>query len=118
MSVDYDDNTPRDTAPELGPLGLLNGSYTVRSDDLDEWPDIFDGEDFSLILCLDGNALWGAYDFGMHSGIIHLPVRPPHSSFTPIPFSWRGRENSEGQISFGPAIMAGSGFWEMETLRV
>lgn len=62
---------------------------------------MFDSEDFSLILCLEGNSIWGAYDFGMHSGILHLRERPWNSSFDEIPFSWRGRENSEGQMSFG-----------------
>ena len=74
--------------------------YSVKSEDLDQWPGLFDRRDFSLILCLDGNAVWGAYDFGMHSGIIHLPTRPWDSSYSPVPFSWRGRENSEGQTSF------------------
>ncbi|KAL9106002.1 MAG: hypothetical protein Q9227_008910 [Pyrenula ochraceoflavens] len=92
--------TDPDDEPDLGPLGLINGRYTVDAPSLDDW-EMFHGEEFSLILCLEGSSIWGAYDFGMHSGIIHLPTRPWSSSYDLVPFSWRGRENSEGQMSFG-----------------
>jgi len=70
----------------------------IASNDLDQWGE---QEPFTLILCLDRNAIWGAYDFGMYSGILHLRHRPYRSSVDEVPFTWRGRENSEGQISFG-----------------
>lgn len=55
----------------------------------------------SLILCLDSPAVWGAYDFGMFSGILKLEERAWESSQEPIPFKWRGRENGESEMSFG-----------------
>ncbi|KAF2228711.1 hypothetical protein EV356DRAFT_457192 [Viridothelium virens] len=88
---------------QLGPLGLINGMYAIDSNDLDEWPDMYDADDFSLILCLEGNTIWGAYDFGMHSGILYLDSRPWTASWDELPFFWRGCENSEGQMSFGPS---------------
>ncbi|KAL9080493.1 MAG: hypothetical protein Q9157_000727 [Trypethelium eluteriae] len=106
---DSDDNSEGDNdidqspSTQLGPLGLINGMYAINSNALDEWPDMFDADDFSLILCLEGNTIWGAYDFGMHSGILYLDSRPWTSSWDELPFSWRGRENSEGQMSFGPS---------------
>lgn len=99
--MECNEESSGDAAPELLPLGLLNGIYQVQSEDLGEW-EIFNGHDFRLILCLDGNSIWGEYDFGMHSGIMYLPGRPWSSSYEPVPFSWRGRENSEDTISFGP----------------
>ena len=39
----------------------------------------------------------------MYSGIICLPLRPQRASSSEVPFFWRGRENSEGQMSFGPS---------------
>lgn len=82
------------------PLGLLNGRYEIDCPDLEQW-DMYDGYSFSLILTLEGNSLWGAYDFGMHSGILHLPRRPYTASDERYEFRWRGRENSEGEMSFG-----------------
>lgn len=46
--------------------------------------------------------MWGAYDFGMFSGIMRLPERPYYASNEKIAFEWRGRENSEGQMPFRP----------------
>ena len=81
-------------------LGLLNGRYEIDCPDLEQW-DAYDGYPFSLILTLEGSSLWGAYDFGMHSGILHLPRRPYTASDERYEFRWRGRENSEGEMSFG-----------------
>ncbi|KAI9708792.1 MAG: hypothetical protein M1820_003747 [Bogoriella megaspora] len=101
-SDEEDNYTDQDQSPGLlGPLGLINGLYEIESNKLDQWS-MFDAEDFSLILCLEGSSVWGAYDFGMHSGILYLDTRPSNSSFDEVPFSWRGRENSEGETSFGP----------------
>ena len=61
---------------------------------------MYNDGDFTLVLALQGKALWGAYDFGMFSGILQLPERPRAASEERLEFQWRGRENSEGQISF------------------
>ena len=89
-------NTP------LPPLGLVNGEYEISSSDLNDWSD-FPEEDFNLILGLAGNSMWGAYDFGMFHGIMQLQERPWSSSYKKIPFNWRGRNRSEGEMSFGPS---------------
>lgn len=81
-------------------LGLINGTYEIDCPTLEDWGR--SSEDFSLILCLEGDSVWGSYDFGMFSGILHLRQRPYTGSDERLPFSWRGRENSEGVISFGP----------------
>ncbi|KAL9083348.1 MAG: hypothetical protein Q9165_008548 [Trypethelium subeluteriae] len=98
-----DNDIDQSQTTQLGPLGLINGMYEIHSNDLDEWPDMYDADDFSLILCLERNTIWGAYDFGMHNGILYLNSRPWTSSWDELPFSWRGCENSEGQMSFGPS---------------
>ncbi|KAL8766506.1 MAG: hypothetical protein Q9209_006722 [Squamulea sp. 1 TL-2023] len=80
-------------------LGLINGAYEITCQDLEQWENF--GDDMSMILCLDSPEVWGAYDFGMFSGVIHMQIRPWAPSEEPIPFKWRGRENSEGEMSFG-----------------
>jgi hypothetical protein len=80
------------------PLGLLNGRYEIDCPDLEDWS--YSSSDFTLILTLEGESLW-AYDFGMFEGIIHLPRRPYTATDEQFEFTWRGRENSEGQTSFG-----------------
>ena len=79
-------------------LGLINGIYDISCQTIeDEWG----SEDLTLTLALDGTTVWGAYDLGMFSGIIFLPDRPRQASNTPLPFTWRGRENGEGVMEFG-----------------
>ncbi|KAJ8098915.1 hypothetical protein POJ06DRAFT_282784 [Lipomyces tetrasporus] len=80
-------------------LGLINGVYEIRSDALDQWSE-FPQEEFTLILCLSGNSVWGAYDFGMYHGILYMPDRPYSASQDMVPFTWRGRERGEGEMSF------------------
>ncbi|KAK9319960.1 hypothetical protein V1517DRAFT_330877 [Lipomyces orientalis] len=80
-------------------LGLIYGVYEIRSDDLDQWSE-YAQEEFTLILCLSGNSVWGAYDFGMHHGILYIPNRPYSASQNMVPFTWRGRERGEGEMSF------------------
>lgn len=87
------------SSASLRPLGLINGVYEISSDDLDQWSE-YSQDDFELILSLAGDAVWGAYDFGMHSGILHMPERPYSASYRKVPFTWRGRENGEGQMSY------------------
>ena len=85
---------------DLPKLGLLNGYYDIDCPTIEgEWPDWAD--DLSLVLTLDSPSMWAAYDFGIFSGIIHLPERPYTSSQESLPCSWRGRENGEGEMSFG-----------------
>lgn len=86
----------------LGTLGLINGRYEVRSQDIYGWPDQFPEDVFNLILCLAGGSVWGAYDFGLIYGIMHIPQRPLRASYDRIPLQWRGRDRGEGDVSFGP----------------
>ena len=64
-----------------------------------QWSE-YDCYQFSLILTLEGDSLWGAYDFGMFTGILNM-ARPFTASNNRIEFAWRGRENSEGEMSYG-----------------
>ncbi|KAK9234615.1 hypothetical protein V1525DRAFT_422081 [Lipomyces kononenkoae] len=80
-------------------LGQINGVYEIRSDDLDQWSG-YPQEEFTVILGLSGNAVWGAYDFGMYHGILYIPNRPCSASQARVPFTWRGRERGEGEMSF------------------
>jgi len=82
-----------------GHLGLINGRYELYCPDLMEWSE-YEGYKFSLILTLEGDRLWGAYDFGMFTGILSM-ARPFAASDQRIEFNWRGRENSEGEMSYG-----------------
>lgn len=79
-------------------VGLINGLYDLSCDTVeDEWS----CTDLTLTLTLEGTTVWGAYDLGMFSGIVFLPQRPYQASNEPLSYTWRGRENSEGQMSFG-----------------
>ena len=92
-----DSNRPSQQSQQSQSLGLLNGRYELECQDLEEW----DYSDFSLILTLDNQSLWGAYDFGMFEGILYLTTRPYAASNEQLAFTWRGRENGEGETSFG-----------------
>ena len=88
------------SSPHKPKLGLINGYYDIQCDTVEqEWPDF--AQDLSLALTLDSPGLWGAYDFGMFTGILHLGTRPWEPSPEGIPCNWRGRENGEGEMSFG-----------------
>lgn len=86
--------------PDRLPLGLLNGRYEIECPDLEKWQ--WSSSDFSLVLTIDGTCLWGAYDFGMFKGIIRLLSRPYSAGNRRFNFTWRGRDNSKGENSFGP----------------
>ncbi|PVH99868.1 hypothetical protein DM02DRAFT_413767 [Periconia macrospinosa] len=90
-----------DSSPRNSSLGLINGTYELTCSDLEEWD--YTSDDFTLILCLEGDSVWGEYDFGMFSGIIHLRQRPYSASNEQLPFQWRGREHGEDVMSFGPS---------------
>ena len=80
------------------PLGFINGIYDVSCPSIEgEW----DCTDLTIILTLDGTAVWGAYDLGMFSGILFLPQRPYQASDVTLPFTWRSREEGEGEMSSG-----------------
>jgi hypothetical protein len=86
-------------SPQHGGVGLLNGRYTLSCPSLLEW-EMYDDHEFTLLLALQGKAIWMSYDFGMFSGIMHLPERPYTASDNRLEFQWRGVENSEGEISY------------------
>lgn len=88
-------------------LGLINGVYDIFCPDIErEWD--YDG--FTLVLTLDTPAIWGEYDFGMFSGILHIPQRPYGVSSDELALEWRGRENGEGEMSFGDNCVGGISF--------
>ncbi|KKZ63201.1 hypothetical protein EMCG_02406 [[Emmonsia] crescens] len=103
----YYSRTPSPSPGPGGPLGLLNGRYSLESPALRDWA-MYDDHPFTLILTLHQNALWGAYDFGMFTGILHIPQRPWEASADKqYEFSWRGKENSQGVISYDDARQKG-----------
>ncbi|KAL8991568.1 MAG: hypothetical protein Q9169_007834 [Polycauliona sp. 2 TL-2023] len=88
-------------------LGLINGIYEISCPSIEnEWD--YDG--FSLTLTLDSPSLWAEYDFGMFTGILFIPQRPYSASPDTLPFQWRGREDSEHQMSFGDNCVGGISF--------
>ncbi|KAI9679048.1 MAG: hypothetical protein M1829_001718 [Trizodia sp. TS-e1964] len=96
-----------DICPTGGRLGLLNGEYEISCAGLqNEWSE-YDDYEFSLTLTLQGDLLWGAYDFGMFSGILRIPQRPYEASDTPYELNWRGVENSESVISYDDSRQRG-----------
>ncbi|KAF2836986.1 hypothetical protein M501DRAFT_212835 [Patellaria atrata CBS 101060] len=94
-------STPSSFSPTLkssSGLGLINERYHIKCPDLLEWD--YDVDSFTLILTLDGDTIWGAYDFGMFEGLIFIPNRPWEGYTIIYEFTWKGRENSEGVISY------------------
>lgn len=90
-------NIKQETQPTAPPLGLINGIYDITCPTIeDEW----NCQELTLILTLDSQTIWGAYDFDMFQGIMHFPQRP-YSAGQDMEFQWRGRDTSEGVMSFG-----------------
>lgn len=59
------------SSPYPSKLGLINGRYTVRSDDLNN--EFYEyNSDFGFIATLDGDRLWLKFDFGAAAGIMEL----------------------------------------------
>ncbi|KAI0194783.1 hypothetical protein EV127DRAFT_333307 [Xylaria flabelliformis] len=86
-----------DDDDSLEPLGLLNGRYNISSNEVTgQWGH----DDLDLVLTLSGRELWGKFDLGIISGILHFNERPWESSHDRVPFTWRGEE-TEGQIWYG-----------------
>jgi hypothetical protein len=94
------DNNPQEPRQNSARLGLINGRYSISCPTLQYQWTMFMDHEFSLVLTLQGDSIWGAFDFGMFNGIIHLPERPFQASNTPFEFSWRGVENGEGEIQY------------------
>lgn len=83
--------------PETPSIGLINGTYDITCDTISsEW----DVGPLTLNLALESPSLWGAYDFGMFKGIMFIDQRP-YKAFDHSGLSWRGRDTSEGMMSFG-----------------
>ncbi|PTB62285.1 hypothetical protein BBK36DRAFT_1129621 [Trichoderma citrinoviride] len=96
---EFSDSSNRFDGNSLSPLGLLNGRYDISCPYVEsEWP--MCGSDFSLVLTIVGSSLWGRFDMGIIEGVLYIEERPRASSFDNIPFVWRGRETSEGQIFY------------------
>lgn len=60
----------------LRPLGLINEDYQIFSPKFSDFSHQFPVDEFNLSLCLAGNNVWGAYDFGMFHGIMWFSERP------------------------------------------
>ena len=90
-------------SPNAPSLGLINGIYDLSCQTVvDEWDRTqWNTSSLTLTLTLDGATVWGAYDLGVFSGILFLPNRPWQASTEPLPCTWRGRENGEGEMDFG-----------------
>jgi hypothetical protein len=52
------------------------------------------------VLTISGRELWGKFDLGVVSGIMHFADRPMRSSYDCMPFTWRGAE-TDGPIWYG-----------------
>ena len=83
----------------LPSLGLINGLYDIVCPEIEQNFDYHEAP--TLLLTLDTPRVWGAYTLGPFSGILQIPYRPVVSSAKPLDLSWRGREDGEGQMSFG-----------------
>ena len=76
-------------------LGLINGTYDVYC------PDIAAESGSTLMLCLEGDRLWGCFDFGAYQGVMLFPQRPYRASDEPILCQWRGIEAQTGNFAGG-----------------
>ncbi|KAI9734888.1 MAG: hypothetical protein M1834_001968 [Cirrosporium novae-zelandiae] len=92
----------------FGPLGLLNGTYTLSP------PDYVDIE-CTLTITLATPSLWGAFSFGDISGLFLVPTRPYVPSPEPLYFNWRGFDEGNGYNRAGQGWITflGGGLMEM-----
>lgn len=82
--------------------GLITGYYNIECPTLEEqFGDNFDPDGYSLRLGIEGPRIWGAYHFGQFSGILLLENRLHGTPDKDLPVKWRGREEGEGEESFG-----------------
>ena len=87
-------------SPEPGPLGLINGIYTIRCPYVTEQWDV-NPRDMNMHIAIDTNQTWGSYYLGMFSGIFRVHSRPWRGSGERLALSWRGREHGEGEMTVG-----------------
>ncbi|KAJ5773074.1 hypothetical protein N7457_007970, partial [Penicillium paradoxum] len=95
-------STSSTSQPTKGRLGLLNGEYDIFSDDFEDWPEEIPPGGFNLALCMEGNKIWGEYDFGTFHGIIYMTQRPRYASMEKHSFKWRGQDG-DGVSRFASA---------------
>jgi hypothetical protein len=91
---------------------VTSASYDVTASYLaEEWPDYAGPLDDVFLLRLrpssTGAHVWGSFDFGAVSGVLKTCTPPPAGidpeSDAPVTanFMWRGREQGEGEMTFG-----------------
>jgi len=82
----------------------IRGEYAINAPYLaEEWPDSSSG-DLELSLSPSpgtGKHLWGNFNFGIVTGSIRGGA-PPKSVRGTVAFEWRGHEQGEGQMEYGP----------------
>ncbi|KAJ7709465.1 hypothetical protein B0H17DRAFT_1190672 [Mycena rosella] len=89
---------------KLQASGELAGKFKVIAPFLTErWPDQTQ-EIMWLKLCPSSTTshLWGAFDFGVVSGVVRSTAPLPTRVGESAAFLWRGRESGEGESTFGP----------------
>ena len=82
-------------------LGLLNGTYDLQSSNLPSGA--------SMTLAVDGNQLWGAFDFGQSLGVIFFPYRPYRASGDPLACQLRSYPHDGTMIGSGRVAFTGDG---------
>jgi hypothetical protein len=85
--------------------GLMSsGTYSIVAPYLaEEWSCYAHEDGFRLTVHPSStNAhLWGAFEFGVISGVFKTIAGPPSDLGNITPFKWRGREEGEGEMTFG-----------------
>jgi len=82
----------------------VGGKYAIIAPYLaEQWPDSSSGDlELSLSPSLGtGRHLWGSFNFGIVTGVIRGGA-PPKSVRGTVAFLWRGHEEGEGQMEYGP----------------
>lgn len=84
---------PHDEPPPR--LGLLNGTYSLRPRGSGNGvtPRSADPQRDSLVLTLDGDLLWGWFEFGGLRGVLRLEGRPYSVDGDRTGIIWRGRND-------------------------
>jgi hypothetical protein len=82
----------------------VQGKFAITAPYLaEQWPDSA-SSDLELTLAPSsgtGRHLWGSFNFGIVSGIIRCGA-PPKTIRETVAFDWRGYEQGEGQMEYGP----------------
>ncbi|KAI9460042.1 hypothetical protein F5148DRAFT_1150783 [Russula earlei] len=89
---------------KLSPLEV-QGKFVINAPYLaEQWPDNCAEGDLVLTLSPSrrtGKHLWGSFNFGVVIGVIRCGA-PPTSVRRTVAFQWRGHEQGEGQMVYGP----------------